>query len=340
MKFQLTILRLLAVFALGMCGVILADTLFSGAFCGLDSGCATVTSSAYGRPLGVPLPVVGLVGFGLVLGLSLVPERRAFALVAPLALLAGLTGVVLILLQFLVLWQTCHLCLLVDGAAIGLAGVVLAGKLYGGRVSWARRLAWLGAAVMAVALPCLLAWLNSVFPAPDRVMSYWVKGKITIVAVTDFDCPRCREAEQTLQTFLKDRGEKAHVVRVVAPVPRLAQSRAAARAYLAARNQGKEDAMASALSSAPRRQPEECRELARSIGLDLARYDKVVSDPATDAELEANFAWAKAHTRGVPTIWVQQQQIFGAPSVASLEAAWRRVLASQLPHTRTNSNPG
>jgi uncharacterized membrane protein len=327
MKLQLTIFRLLTVFALGICGVILADSLFTGAFCGFNSGCATVTSSAYGRPLGVPLPVVGLAGFGLVLGLSLVPERRSFALVAPLALLAGLAGVVLILLQFLVLGQACTLCLLVDGSAIGLAGIVLLEKPSRQQVSWPRRSAWVGVAALAVAAPSILAWLNSTFPAPDKIMSYWVKGKITVVEVTDFECFRCRDAELILQGFLKElkeQGDQVHFVRVVAPMPRLVHSWAAAHAYLAAKAQGKEEAMAAALFAAPGRHPDLCRVMAKSIGLDVKRYDKILSDPATEAELDANVAWAKAHSPGLPVIWVQGQRIFGVPSLDSLRAAWQR----------------
>jgi uncharacterized membrane protein len=331
MRFQLTILRLLAVFALGICGVILADSLFTGAFCGFDSGCATVTSSAYGRPLGVPLPAVGLAGFGLVLALALAPQRRSFALVAPLALLAGLTGVVLILLQLLVLGQTCMLCLLVDGSAIGLAGVVLLGKPSRQQVSWPRGSAWVGFAALAVAAPSLLAWLNAAFPAPDKIVSYWVKGKITIVEITDFECFRCRQAELMLQGFLKEQGDQVHFVRVVAPMPRLVHSWPAAKAYLAARAQGKEEAMAAALFAAPGRHPQGCRDMAQSIGLDLKRYDKVLDDPATEAELDANVAWAKAHSPGLPVIWVQGQRIFGVPSLNSLRAAWQRAKSHTTP---------
>ena len=37
----------------------------AGAFCEFGDTCDQVTTSAYGNPLGVPLPVVGLTGFGL-----------------------------------------------------------------------------------------------------------------------------------------------------------------------------------------------------------------------------------------------------------------------------------
>jgi uncharacterized membrane protein len=334
MGFRLTLLRLLAVFALGMCGVILANDLFAGAFCAFDSGCETVTSSAYSRVLGVPWSAVGVLGFALVLGLALFPQRRCFALVPPLALAAGVTGVLLILLQFLVLGQTCNLCLLVDGTAGFLAGVALAGKLPGEPVSWPRRSAWLGAAAVAIMAPSLFAWLNTAFPAPEKIMSYWVKGKVTIVEVTDFDCVRCREAERILQAFLKEQGDQVHFVRVVAPMPRLAHSRSAARAYLAARAQGKEEAMAAALFAAPGRHPQGCRDLAKSIGLDLEQYDKVVNDPATNAELEANLAWAKSHAPGLPAIWAQGQRIFGVPSMNSLRAASQRAKSHSAGRTQ------
>src|SRR5262249_48361429 len=118
MSIRVFALRAVAVFALGVCSAILAEYVFAGqAFCSFEGGCGEVFESAYGRPLGVPLPVYGPVGFGLVLALSLAPGRRAASVLTWLAVGAGVTGAALIGIQAAVLGQFCRLCLLVDGSA-------------------------------------------------------------------------------------------------------------------------------------------------------------------------------------------------------------------------------
>jgi uncharacterized membrane protein len=330
MKWKLLALRGISVLALAACGALLADYLIYGSgFCGARGGCREVISSAYGRPLGVPLPAVGLAGFGLFLGLTLFPQRRSFALVAPLAGLAGVAGLGLILLQILVLRQTCWLCLIVDGLALGLAAVAVGNlpsqPLMVG-LSRGHCLGWVAVAALAATAPPVWAWLHSNHPVPDLVKDQWVAGKVNVVVMMDFDCPHCHQADLVLRVFRREHGEGVHFARLVAPLPSHRQSRTAGRAYLAALAQGPEqgEAMAAALVDAPGRDAEQCRLLAGSRALDLAAYDKAVSDPALDAQLDAPLAWVKAHDEGLPLIWVQDRLIRGVPTVEQLQAAVRR----------------
>lgn len=104
-------------------------------FCGAGTGCAHVRSSGYGYielpglPV-IPMPLLGIVGFSLVLGASLVPDarRRARATI-PIAGLLAFGGLALIFLQLLVIGHVCAFCVVVDlcalvigGAALGLKG--------------------------------------------------------------------------------------------------------------------------------------------------------------------------------------------------------------------------
>ncbi len=327
MQGKLLALRLVALFALAVCGASLADYLLGGSpYCGARSGCDEVMSSPFGRLLGVPLPVVGLAAFGLFFGLTLFPRRRDFALLGPLALVAGLAGLGLILVQVLVLGQTCLLCLLIDSAAVTLAVLHLAWR---GRpavledLSWPRRLTWLGAALLAAALPRLAAALAPPPATPELVRAHWVEGKVTVVEMLDFDCPQCRRAEAVLATFRRERQTEVHFVRLVAPLPRR-HGRWAARAYLAAQTQGKGEAMAAHLFAARDLDPSEGRRAAQALGLQLADYDRMVSDPATDALFEPNVAWLVDAGGGLPLLWVQDQLILGVPTLDTLEAAYRR----------------
>ena len=90
---------------------------------------------------------------------------------------------------------------------------------------------------------------------------YWVEGKITLVDLTDFECPRCRQVEPDLETFRKKKGDQLHFVRLATPMPTHPNARPAARAYQAAVAQGKGEEMAAALFRAPSRAADECRRL-------------------------------------------------------------------------------
>ncbi|MDB5305830.1 MAG: hypothetical protein JWO38_32 [Gemmataceae bacterium] len=324
MRSRLTAFRALCLIALAASGAGLAEALFDAhEFCGFGTGCDEVAASVYARPLGVPLPAVGVAGFGLVLGLSLVPGSRPFALLRPLAWAAGAVGLALVVVQLLVLGRVCQLCLVADLCGVGLAAIALAGRFVPPEVSWRRRAAWLGAAGLIVGAPVFLDWAATDPPPPEPVVAHRVPGKITVVEVTDFDCPHCRGADPVLREVIRERNG-LHFVRLVAPMPRHPNARPAGRAYLAAGRQGKGEEMAAALFATEDRTPQGCRRLAGSLGLDLGAYDRVVADPGTDAEMDATVAWARTAGPGLPLIWVQDKLIHGMPTPDALRDAFRR----------------
>ena len=105
--------RLAAILALAVSAALLVDyTSAIPAFCGADSGCAAVRRSGYGFvPLAgtyVPLPVFGLLGFALLLGVALTGKLRRF--VPLVAGLGGVVGLGLFGLQALKIGQLCSLC--------------------------------------------------------------------------------------------------------------------------------------------------------------------------------------------------------------------------------------
>jgi uncharacterized membrane protein len=335
MKLKLAALRLLTVFALGVCGAVLGEYLFGASdLCLFNGTCQSVIHSEAGRPLGVPLPVIGLAGFGLLLGLLLFPERRSFVLVGPLALLAGVAGLTLVLVQYLVLKQFCSMCLFVDGSAIALAFIVLVGMPRPGALPatpWWQRAAWLAGAVLAVVLPPLYVWTGSNPPVPEQVKALWVEDRLTVVELMDFECQRCRDAESILADFLRKKekeGEKIHFVRLSAPMPNHEHARDSARAYLAAEAQDKGEAMKDALIASLKRDEAECRKLAKEIGLDLAAYDRVVKDPATDKKLDDTNAWGRTAGPGLPLLWVGDQLVTPPVSRDKLEIAYRKAQRS------------
>lgn len=331
MDAKLTASRWIALVALSACAALLTEHFVANStFCSFRSGCDDVIFSAYGRPLGVPLPAIGAVAFGGFLILTFVGSAASWTGIA--ARLAGAAGLFLILVQFVILRQTCALCLLIDTCAIALA-VLLWRPIQQHQApnhqtitapssSW--RWVWTMLTLLAVLAPVSWAWLRPVAPIPEQVRAFWTPGAITLVEVTDFDCLHCRKAHAVVDAFRRDAGESIRYVQLPAAMPSHADARPAARAYLAAQALGKGEAMAAALFAAERRGPDACRRLAESLKLDMAAYDRIVTDPATDAEIDATNAWAQSAGPGLPLFWLQDQFFYGVPAPEALRRASRR----------------
>ncbi|MDB5350094.1 MAG: hypothetical protein JWN86_1341 [Planctomycetota bacterium] len=343
---KLLTFRLCSLFALGVCASLQTDYLLANAaFCGVRHGCDEVIFSSYGRPLGVPLPAAGLIAFGLFFGMTFVPP--ATRLLTPVAILAGFAGIGLFAIQWLALKRFCPLCLLVDlgamllaitelalpsprqdGASTPPAGESPVSGLQGIRaVSRPRCRAWAAAACLSVTAP--LAWgvLQPKPPVPDAVKALWKQGVITVVEVTDFECPFCRRNHEVMASFLKDHGTGLRFVRRIHPLPHHPNARSAARAYLAAERQGRAEAMAHDLFTTNDLSPDGCEQLAKSLGLDMDEYRACLSDRSTDIEIEIekHSAWLdRGDLKGLPLIWVHDQMLVGLQTPEGLGAALRR----------------
>ena len=326
MNAKLTASRWIALVALAACAALLTEHFVANsAFCSFRSGCDDVIFSAYGRLLGVPLPAIGAAAFAGFLILTFVGAGW----LGIAARLAGLAGLFLILVQVVILGQTCALCVLIDSCAIALAVLLWQSTKHQAlkhptttHQFW--RWAWTTLALLAVLAPVSWAWLRPVAPIPEQVRAFWAPGTITLVEVTDFDCLHCRKAHAVVDEFRRDSGESIRFVQLPAAMPDHADARPAARAFLAAQAQGKGEAMAAALFAAERRGTDNCRQLADALKLDMAAYDRSVSDPATDAEIDATNAWAQNAGPGLPLFWLQDQMIYGVPAADVLRRAWRR----------------
>jgi uncharacterized membrane protein len=80
-------------------------------------GCEAVQSSRYAEVLGVPVAVLGLVGYVLVGAIALGAGPRARAAAAALALSAVAFSAYLLVVQLAVIGQTCDWCLANDVVA-------------------------------------------------------------------------------------------------------------------------------------------------------------------------------------------------------------------------------
>jgi uncharacterized membrane protein len=323
--------RLLALVGLAVSAALLVNHVRPNPrLCGFANDCEEVLTSPFSRPLGVPLPLVGVVVFGTLLGVSLFPGSRAGPLLRPLALAVGIGGLVLLLVQGLVLQRFCRFCAVVDLSAVA-AGVVqlVWGGGAGATVPGRSRAWWLAGAGLAAGLGAGLGAAGGPAgdddqPPPPQVIALWVPGKVNVVEVADFECPHCRRMHAVVSRFVDEEGDHVHFVRLTAPMPAHPQARAASRAYLCGAAQGRDDEMAEALFRAPDLGPEACERIAAALKLSLPEYRTCAADPATDARLDADLAWVKAATpRGLPVVWVQGRKLQGVQPIKALREAAR-----------------
>ena len=285
-------------------------------FCAHD-GCETVRTSAWARPLGVPLPIIGIVYFAAMSVLAFLPRRR---LRLALAAVGAAGGIALILIQAFSIGAWCKLCLVADPAAIAGAIAVLAGA---GtlRPSWPNIAATLPAAGLVVLALGLyshreggpIALRNE--PVPESIAKEQRPGTVTIVEFVDFECPFCRALDKKLTAALERTSKPVRIVRKMVPLPSHAYAVPAAMAWCAADAQGKGEEMAKALFAA---RPEDmtpagCEAIAVRLGCDVTKYRETFASLELRQRIEQDMADARAaNLQGFPTIYIGTKKFEGA----------------------------
>lgn len=291
------------------------------------TGCARVKLTAFARPLGVPMPAIGIAGM-LGVGLAaLVPGRPARIVQAALAGAGALVALVLLGVQG-AMGVLCPFCAVVDGAALVLAGLAVARLRKGWDPPPGRAIPSAVAVgfVAATAIPFGVGIGRRVIPhdVPPQIAEEIKKSgkKVTVVDFVDFECPYCRMTHAELAPLLEKQKGNVRVVRKHVPLRVHPHALDAAKAGCCGETLGKGDAMADALFKAPPEEltPEGCEKLAKDVGIDLDAFRACVRDPATmkriDQDKEA-FRAVKGH--GLPTIWIDATRLDGSQDRATLE---------------------
>lgn len=319
-----------AVVGLGASIASLIDTFAtSPTFCA-ETGCATVRESAWAHPLGIPMPILGVVFYlaAIALGFVDAPRLRRVLAIAGAAAALGL-----IALQAFVIDAWCKLCLVADPAAIGYAVAVLAGATTL-RFTLSRGLAM--APALCATIGVLALWTHRAPPAPllppgtpAFVEQAQAPGAATVVEVVDFECPHCRRLQGKLTTAIAQIKRPVRVVRKMLPLSIHEHAMPAALAYCCADAQGKGEEMAAALfaTDADGLTPEGCEQLAARIGCDLERYRRDL--PQAEARVAAEMAEVRAAgIHLLPTLFIGGERVVGAgSSPAELTAMLERAPA-------------
>ncbi|HEU5055435.1 MAG TPA: thioredoxin domain-containing protein [Kofleriaceae bacterium] len=336
----------LAVAGLALSAALLVDALRPApAFCAAG-GCAEVRASAWARPLGVPMPAVGLVFFALAALLACAGGARVERARRIAAMVGGAGALGLLAVQGLAIGAWCRLCVATDLIALAHAAAVLAGSSAWPRAGRARIALTAMAAAVAVAVPLAALRPDRGVPAvaaaatggalPEVVAREQLAGTAVVVDFVDFECPFCRAFHRELTRALSRADVPVRVVRKMVPLPQHRAAFRAAVAWCCADAQGKGDEMAERLFAAADLSPAALELLAAQIGLDLDRFRADAASPATRARVEADLAAAEAAgVQSLPTVYIGGHRFVGAGASADqLVRALRAAAAATAPSSR------
>lgn len=311
--------RLAAVLALAVSAALWVDyTQAVPSFCGAESGCAAVRQSGYGylvlSNLVLPVPIFGLVGFAVLLGVALIPALRKW--IPLVAGLGGLSGLGLFGVQLFKIGHLCTLCAAVDSLAV--LAAVFAFFLWRNRKEpspdWGLRWgAWPVLGAVLLLAPVLWPQLRPAAAVPAEVRRLYRPGKINVVEFADYECPYCRALHPQLTAVIDSYPGKVNFTRLNLPLKSHPFAHGAALAQVCAREQGKGHEMADRLFQAENLRPEANRAVAQELGVELGAYDRCLASSNTERTIEAESKiLIDSGLQGLPTTYVGAKTIVGA----------------------------
>jgi protein-disulfide isomerase len=159
---------------------------------------------------------------------------------------------------------------------------------------------------------------QEIFENPASPVAGNPKGDVTLVEFFDYRCPYCKQVAPAIDTLIAE-DKQLRVVYKEFPVLGPDSVRAA-QAALAARKQGKYEAMHRALMQIKGQIDEAAVfSTAKSVGLDVERLKRDMADPEIDRMLQANQQLALAlGIRGTPAFIVGDEIVPGAVGIDAL----------------------
>ena len=145
-------------------------------------------------------------------------------------------------------------------------------------------------------------------PFPGAVIGN-PNGKHVLVEFMDYACGYCRASEEDVAKLVANDPQAQVILRqlpILTP-----ESTDAAKMALAAAKQGKFAAFHKAMYAAGRPNAQTIASAAQAAGIDMAAAQKVIADPATQAEIETNLALARHLGLGGTPSWIANGKILG-----------------------------
>ncbi len=178
-----------------------------------------------------------------------------------------------------------------------------------------------------------LRLLRSVDPDRDHVRGVYAADTVEVVGYEDFLCPYCRRLRQVYRRLSDSLGERLVYVFRHFPNERAHPgAELAARASEAAARQGRFDDMHDALfDREPRVSEADVVELARTLGLDLARFVRDLDSDEVRARVAQDLADGRVNgVTGTPTLFIDGIRYDGAWDYYSMLEALERPVAARV----------
>lgn len=154
-------------------------------------------------------------------------------------------------------------------------------------------------------------------------------GLVTIIEVSDFQCPFCSRVGPTLKKLQENFPNDVRIVWANQPLSFHDKAKGAAIAALAAHRQGKFWEMHDKLFANQQQLSDAQYEVwAKEIGLDVEKWKKDKADPAIAAQVDREQAAANATgARGTPAFFINGKLLSGAQPYEQFESAVKEALA-------------
>src|SRR5580658_4215485 len=135
-------------------------------------------------------------------------------------------------------------------------------------------------------------------------------ARVTIVEFADFECPYCQRIAPLLDQLFENHKTEVRMVYKYMPLPMHTRGEPAARAAIAAQDQGKFWEMEHALFAAGGRLEDmDLDSYAKELGLDMARFHADEASPATKARLDEDRKLADdLGVKGTPTFYINGRE--------------------------------
>ena len=148
-------------------------------------------------------------------------------------------------------------------------------------------------------------------PVNNSAVKGTKNAPVTITIFDDFQCPYCARLVPTLDKVLAAYPQQVQMVYKHFPLSMHKFAKAAAIASIAARNQGKFWPLHDQLFANYNKLNDALiRQLAEGVGLDMARFDQDMADPALQQEVAADMQLGgKAGVRGTPAVYINGRQL-------------------------------
>lgn len=151
------------------------------------------------------------------------------------------------------------------------------------------------------------------------------RAPVTVVEYGDYECPYCGQAEPVVRELLRDFGDVRYVWRHLPLTDVHLFAQLAAQAAEAAAAQGRYWEMHDLLlGHQGELRPDQLRDHAAGLGLDVDRFERDLRAPHTAARVAEDVESADlSGVAGTPTFFVNGRRHHGAYDIAGLSAAVR-----------------